>query len=131
MKASTKLFATVFILLLSTTIFSACTHSTEGIENTKEVCFDTQVLPILQTNCAMSGCHDGGDGEGGDIVFTDYSAVMKNITPKDPKASKIYYAMTDTWGTLMPPSPRSPLSIEQRTLIFLWIQQGAKETKCN
>ena len=78
----------------------------------------------------MSGCHSGGNGEAG-YSFTNYAEVMKAITPNSLKDSKAYSAITDPWFNTMPPSPHKMLSQEQRTLIAIWIQQGAKDTKCN
>lgn len=99
----------------------------EGIpaDQLEKICFTEQVLPIFQNSCATSGCHDS-KGEGG-YVFTNYSGIMQAITPGDADKSKAYQAITSTFE-LMPPD--NPLSTEKRTIIRLWIDQGALETTC-
>jgi hypothetical protein len=83
-------------------------------------------LPIFQNSCAVSGCHNGRGGESG-YVFTDYASIMNAITPGNAAKSKAYQAITSTFQ-LMP--PKNALPIGKRTLIRLWIEQGAKETTC-
>lgn len=109
-------------------IISSCSHSTEGLSAIDTICFESDVLPIFQTNCAISGCHDGSTEE---IKYVDYESIMETVTPNDAKDSKAYKSITDTWSEeFMPPLPRQPLSKEQRTLIYLWIEQGAKNISC-
>jgi hypothetical protein len=122
------LISLAFLALTSLNL--SCSHSTEGLSDIKEVCFESQVLPIFQTNCAISGCHEGDKSKAG-LTLSDYNSIMKSITPNKPKDSRAYEAVISTWGNLMPPSPKKPLTLEQRTLIALWIEQGAKDTKCN
>ncbi len=110
------------------TFLNSCSHSTEDISLYDMICFESDILPIFQTNCAVSGCHDGNAEE---LRFIDYHSIMNSITPNDPKDSKAYEAVTDTWDEFMPPSPRPPLSKEQRTLLYLWIEQGATNSTCN
>ncbi len=111
-------------------IVGSCSHPTENIESLPTVCFESDVLPIFQTNCAISGCHAGGNAEAG-YSCSDYPSIMRKISPNSLSNSEAYQVITDTWITPMPPSPRKMLSKEQRTLIAVWILQGAKETKCN
>jgi uncharacterized membrane protein len=82
-------------------------------------------LPVFQNSCGTSGCHDGR-GEAG-YVFTDYTSIMEAITPGNADKSKAYKAMTSTFR-LMPPNNALPES--KRTIIRLWIEQGAQETTC-
>ncbi len=104
----------------------SCTHEPAGIEDLDPVCFDTQILPILQTSCGISGCHDGSAEE---FQISDYNSIMEIVTPGDPHGSKLYRVITSINGeNLMP--PKNPLTREQRTLIQLWIAQGAKNTIC-
>ena len=95
----------------------------------RTVCFETEVLPIFQSNCAMPGCHDNskdGGEDGDDINLTNYAGIVKEVKPGDPKDSKIYEAITSKWEEIMPPPPNNPLTEEQRSLIYVWILQGAK-----
>lgn len=119
-------FALAALGLLPAGLSVSCTHEPAGIEDLDPVCFDTQILPILQTSCGISGCHDGS---GEEIRISDYNSVMEIVTPGDPHGSKLYRVITSINGeNLMP--PKNPLTREQRTLIQLWIAQGAKNTTC-
>ncbi|HLO58801.1 MAG TPA: hypothetical protein VK179_08685 [Bacteroidales bacterium] len=112
----------VFLPIL---LFS-CTHDPVTVADLDTVCFQTQVLPIIQTSCGMSGCHDGSQ-EG--FLATDYSSIMEAVKPGDPRGSKLYKVITNVNGeNFMPPD--QPLTRLQRSLIEVWIQQGAKNTTC-
>jgi len=118
------------IILAGITIFSlpSCTHEPAGIEDMEAICFDSQVLPLLQTSCGTSGCHGSGSIEGGFDV-SNYQAVMKAVSPGDPRGSELYHVLTAINSeTMMPPD--GPLTREQRTTIEVWIAQGAENTRC-
>lgn len=119
------LSATVIII---SSLFMAVSCKHEGIpaDQLPPVCFNQQVLPIFQNSCAISGCHNAEGGESG-YVFTDYSNIMKAISPGDASKSKAYKAITSSLQ-LMP--PHNPLPSDKRILIRVWIDQGAKETDC-
>ena len=104
---------------------NSCQNVGVPADQMTEICFTEQVLPIFQNSCATSGCHDSR-GEAG-YVFTNYSDIMQAITPGNADKSKAYQAITSVFS-LMPPS--NPLSESKRTIIRLWIEQGAKETTC-
>ncbi len=114
------------IFLFSILLFS-CTHNTPNANEMPEVCFDSEILPIFQTGCAISGCHDNISAEKG-LVYSDYNSIMESITAGDANNSKAFKAMTSLLQEPMPPD--NPLSIEARTLIRIWIEQGAKNTNC-
>ncbi len=113
------------LLVLSLFIQSACTHEAD-IENMNEICFDTQVLPIIKTSCGISGCHDGTTGG---FLATDYGSVMLSVKPSDARASTLYRIITDIRSDEMMP-PDRPLTQLQRSIIQVWIDQGAYETIC-
>jgi hypothetical protein len=117
----------VFILIF--TAFSwiiSCTH-TADISNLPEVCFEGDVLPVFKNSCSISGCHDG-NGESG-LVLNNYLDISHSVVPGDPLASKVYKAIIATMGENKMP-PDRPLSLENRVLIRLWIEQGAQLTVC-
>ena len=118
-----------FIILLILMASSSCTHPVDGLANLDTVCFDTQVQPIIQINCAKSGCHDGTK-KGARHTFTEYDSLMKYVVPGDPKNSRIYSAVTSVWSNLMPPPPAQPLTEEDRSILYIWIAQGAKNNSC-
>jgi hypothetical protein len=52
---------------------------------------------------------------------------MKSVTAGNADKSEAYQAITSAFES-MPPD--NPLPINKRTIIRLWIEQGAKETSC-
>ncbi len=97
------------------------------------VYFDQQVLPILQSNCALSGCHDAITQEDG-VNLTSYEKVMQtaDVRPNDLDGSDLYEVITDDdVDDRMPPSPNTPLNSEQVQLIANWILQGAQDLECD
>ena len=96
------------------------------------VYFSQQVLPILTSNCAKSGCHDAATAEEG-IVLDNYTNTRNTgkIKINDPTDSKLYKVLIDNDpDDRMPPPPAAPLSQDQRQLILKWIQQGALNLSC-
>jgi len=90
------------------------------------VCFESEVLPIFQTNCAKSGCHDAASHKEG-YVFDSYKHIVaKGIVPYQPHESEVYEVIAE--GE-MPPKGNPKLTIEQVTLIRRWIRQGAQNTR--
>jgi hypothetical protein len=114
---------TAFYLLCN--LFTSCTHEPD-LEGFETVCFDTEVLPVLQTSCGMTGCHDGTEDG---FLAADYASVMESVTPGDPRKSMLYKIITDIHSHDMMP-PDKPLSQSQRNIIQVWIAQGAQETLC-
>lgn len=95
--------------------------------------FETDILPILISNCAMSGCHDAASHEDG-VILTSYNLVMNtaDVKPFDLNDSKLYEAITDSDpDDRMPPPPNTSLSGDQVALIAKWINQGALNITCN
>lgn len=97
------------------------------------VYFVNQIQPILNSNCAFSGCHGGGSAQDG-VDLTTYSKIINtgDIRPFNPGGSDLYDAITETdTRKIMPPLPRSPLTAQQITLIRKWINQGALNNRCS
>lgn len=97
------------------------------------VYFNTQILPILTSNCAMSGCHDAQSHKEG-IVLDNYANTRNTgkINLTNPAGSKLYKVLNDSDpNDRMPPAPMSALPLDQRALILKWIQQGALNLSCD
>lgn len=97
-----------------------------------KIYFQQQVLPILLSNCAMSGCHDEITHEEG-VVLTSYEKVVTTteIRPGNAAESELYKLIIDLdSGDRMPPPPQSALNQQQVQLIYQWIQQGAQNLIC-
>jgi hypothetical protein len=97
------------------------------------VYFENEILPLLVSNCAKSGCHDAATAEDG-VILNSYASVMNSdvIEAGDPEKSDLYEVITeDDADERMPPFPDAPLESEQIQKIRSWIAQGAANNKCN
>ena len=126
MKPDKIYFALAFLIIItSISWITSCKHEAD-ISNFPEMCFERDILPIFSNSCAITGCHDG-TGEG--VILTSYTNIMNTVIPYNPDKSQSYKAITSTWGEGQMP-PGLPISQEMRTIIRLWIEQGANETTC-
>ena len=92
------------------------------------ICFESEILPIFQSNCAKSGCHDAATHEEG-YVLDSYNGIMEGIEPRDPDESEIYEVITEKdKDKRMPQPPNAPLTDQQIGLIERWINEGAQNT---
>ena len=97
------------------------------------VYFEMQILPLLKSNCAKSGCHDAITHEE-DIILDSYENVMASdvVKPFDLGDSDMFEVITDSDpDDRMPPAPNQRLTTEQINLIAAWILQGAKDLTCD
>lgn len=94
------------------------------------VCFSRDVLPILISNCAMSGCHNEASHEDG-VVLTTYAYVMRNVTPGSPGKSELYEVITETDQKDIMPPPPGKLTTQQINTIARWIREGATNRDCS
>lgn len=124
MKNKHLVLSSFLLLALAAFILESCKHETDEMDKLPTVSYSSQIEPIIMANCTKSGCHGNGSSEG-EFSFTNYNDVMKAISAGNPNSSKLYTAITSKWET-MPASPNEPLTTEQRTLIYTWIKQGAK-----
>ena len=112
-------------------MLSSCKHDPiPPVVPTEDICFQWEVQPVLQSNCAKSGCHNASGVEG--IILTDYNNILNEVTSGDPSNSRLYKVLIANANSEkhMPPSPDAPLTTEQQALIYNWIAQGAKNTTC-
>jgi len=96
------------------------------------VYFEQEVLPLIVSNCAKSGCHDAITHEEG-YNLTSYANIMSSgiVRPNRPDNSKMIKVLTEEDGDdAMPPYPNQKLTNEQINLLIKWINQGAKDTSC-
>ncbi len=91
------------------------------------VYFTNTILPMIVSNCAMSGCHDAITHAEG-LNLTNYTNIACNVRAGNPAGSKLYRNMTGV-EDIMPPKGMLP----QTTLdaFYKWIMQGAKNNTCN
>jgi hypothetical protein len=123
-----KIYLSLSSLIILTAVLwiTSCTHNAK-ITDIPQVCFERDVLPVFINNCAISGCHDGG-GES-HWALNNYADISNTVVPGNPNASQTYKAIISTFGENKMP-PNQPLSLENRTIVRLWIEQGAGLTLC-
>jgi hypothetical protein len=123
-----KIYLFLGLISVFTVFFwiTSCVHNAL-IDDIPELCFERDVLPIFQNSCAISGCHDGA-GES-DLVLKSYVPISHAVDPGKPYSSSIYKVIITTSGENKMP-PDRPLSLDNRTIIRLWIEQGALLTTC-
>jgi len=112
-------------IFVSIGIYSSCRHETD-VSKVRKVCFKTEVMPIISSNC--TSCH--GEGAAGNLDLRTYEGMKSLIKAGDPYKSELYTSITMAFGGRMPLKPHEPLTIEQRSTIFVWIRQGADTTSC-
>jgi hypothetical protein len=140
----------IAVTVLTTVVFYACKHlppesatppptsgggGSGGGSGSNLICFQTDILPLFQTNCAKSGCHDAATNKGG-YILDSYDNLFKkdgrvdnnNIKPGDPTNSKLYKVLFETGTDKMPPPPNPDLTSVQKNLIARWITEGAQNT---
>ncbi len=113
------------ILPVLSYLIVSCVHD-PNLKGMSPVCFDTEVLPILQTSCDMKGCHDG---TGETFQLTDYQSAKQYVKAGNPSGSSLYQAISNYYGENRMP-PNQPLTKLQRSIIEVWIAQGANEVIC-
>ena len=132
-----------FLAISGILIFFACTHQvlnpTGGNNNGNGngngnnngdslICFEEQILPLFQSNCAKSGCHAASSHAEGYVLDSYNNIISRGIVSGNSRDSKIYQAISGKKGEddIMPPPPNPPLSQEQIDLIGQWIDEGAQ-----
>lgn len=98
-----------------------------------KVYFELEVLPLLRSNCAFSGCHDAASAENG-VILESYESVIAtaDVEPFNLNDSELFGVLVDTdEEERMPPAPTDKLAPEQIQLIATWILQGAENLQCD
>ena len=113
--------------------------SGSGTGGTATVDFASQIQPIFDKNCALSGCHASDTASGGLVLDAGKSyanlvnvastevAPEKRVTPGNSAASYVIEKLTSAQprsGVQMP-FGSNPLPADQIALIRTWIDEGA------
>jgi len=77
--------------------------------------------PLIVSNCAMAGCHNGGGGEKSPLL------TYSNIAGQ---GSRLYNVLNGGGENMMPPPPRAAFTATQKALVSKWIAQGSKNNTC-
>jgi len=88
------------------------------------VYFQQTILPLITSNCAMSGCHDAISHKEG-VILTDYAHIRAYSSTTNPAGSSLYRSVVNGY---MP--PKAPWLSTQLATLLKWMQQGAKNNSC-
>lgn len=101
-------------------LVNSCKHDGIPATDMAPVSF-AEVQVIYSSYCGK--CHDGKSGESR-YNFNDPIDILNSVVAGNASKSKSYQSMISTIQ-IMPPDIAMPTS--KRTLIRLWIEQGAKQ----
>jgi hypothetical protein len=122
-----------FLIAIIAGIFISCKHDIPVVEPvippaTPTICFESDVLPLFQSNCAKSGCHDAATASDGYVLDNFANIISRGIIAGDSSGSAIYKALTGNGVERMPQEPNNPLTAAQVHTIAKWISEGATNT---
>lgn len=119
-----KFFKIPFATILFSLFFSACTkrHGDDDRNNGIAGPLFTEARNVVQSNCALSGCHAGTSPQSG-IDFNNDAQIVS-------QKSRIKVRAVDQAGTSsqMPLPPMAPLSAADQQKITDWITAGGELT---
>ena len=124
---STWLYLISILGLSSLLIFDACTYDVAA----PNYCFQEEVLPIIISKCAYTGCHVAGSTQLDDDLkdLSDYESIMKMVKAGKPMQSELY---TEIASGEMPPEDKPQLTQLEQQIIKNWIASGApNSSNCN
>lgn len=147
-----KLLQPALLVFLLTAGIVACTHEPfppppvpideplvpPGDTNSNAQChpdtvyYNRDIQPLLNANCAYSGCHDAATASNG-VNLSNYNSVIStaDVRAFNPTGSDLYEVITETdLNKRMPLPPNAPLSAEQINTVRTWIMQGAQNLIC-
>jgi len=117
---------TIMVLAISGCYKTTTIVKDPGSDITTALSFSTDIIPIFQKNCALSGCHASG-GHTPDLTTANaYSSLVSGgfITANDPVNSVIMLWLTGKKSPVMPLGSGPNPDINAK--VYAWISQGAK-----
>lgn len=111
-------------LCLITALLAAC-RTDPNIPDTPAISFNTEIQPILTGSCGQPECHAKNGSEFSLIGYEDVITHGK-VTKGDARGSELYKVVSNRSEEEMPPKPADPLDEQSIKMIFVWIEQGAK-----
>lgn len=98
-----------------------------NVEVTGPVSFKSDIVPLLNKNCSMSGCHNAGGLKPDLSEANAFNALEKGgyFDLNTPENSNVYLWLTGKKSSTMPPNGNNnPDNINQ--FVLAWVKQGAK-----
>jgi Planctomycete cytochrome C len=106
------------------------TGGTGGNSYIARACFTRDVLPVITSRCASTGCHDATSHKEG-YIYTTYTNIRQSVSPGNPSSSRLYTVIKSSGGeSKMPPSSSPQLSVAEIDSIGKWISYGALNENC-
>jgi mono/diheme cytochrome c family protein len=127
----------VIVTFAGTILINSCVHQPYVLPVDQQtgdptICFERDILPIFQSNCAKSGCHNAASHEEGYTLDSYENIVRRGIVRGNPAASKIWQSVTTNKGEKFMPQNAPALSAASLDKIKRWILAGAVDTGgCN
>lgn len=140
-----KVYRNLKVLFVSFLMFS-CKHEAGVVSpvdplaplplcDSTTITFSYDVMPFINSTCAVPGCHDN-KGPAAGIDLSTYEAIMKSkvgikniVKPGDALNSKICRVLYLLDLIPMPPPFNYPIPAKGRDNIVKWVQQGAKNNE--
>ncbi|MAY84122.1 MAG: hypothetical protein CMP59_08315 [Flavobacteriales bacterium] len=134
-----------FAVVVLFQLVSSCTHepvegpNRGGLRTTLDpscdpgiAYFKEETEPLIQANCAVTGCHGNGSSSRG-VKLDSYQDIISTagINLNNPESSNLYQVLIDeNESNRMPPAPRAAFTQDQINEVLLWIEQGAQNNEC-
>lgn len=96
-----------------------------GQEITRPVSFSSDILPIFNNSCAVSGCHTSGGIKPDLSAANAFStlSIGNYLNTTAAETSSLYLWMAGKKGT---PMPTGGVNKDYNALVLAWIKQGAQ-----
>jgi hypothetical protein len=101
------------------------------------VYFQNDIMPIINSSCAIPGCHDNAT-PAANINLSSYEAIMNSkilgvpiVIPGDVLNSKLCRAIYGLDLIPMPPLFNYPITNQAKQDIAKWVEQGALKNACD
>ena len=125
--ASTALMITA-VILFTTGCYKVTTLVVSNEQEvTTPVSLSTDITPILNKSCSISGCHNAGGIKPDLTAANVYNSFINGnfVNLSDPANSEVYLWLTGKRAATMPVgAANNPSNLNQ--LVLAWIKQGAK-----
>ena len=128
----------IAVIVCGAVIIDSCKHAPYVLPEKLRtgdptICFEHDVLPIFQSNCAKSNCHDSRSGVQGYVLDNYTDIVKKGIVPGNPAASIIWQCVSmHIFNVTFMPKNAPALSPADLDVIRRWIAAGAIDSgACN
>ena len=105
---------------------NSCQHETH-LSQLKAASYSSDIQAIFAGNCTKSGCHSDNHDDAFSLTTYDDVISRGHIRAGNASGSNLFNVISNhSFGNKMPPPPLPMLSNDQIKIIYIWIEQGAK-----